>query len=163
MLGHPISADGDGHAEARTAVTNCREAGFGKFDRLAKGSGPPILYTAGEPEYGVLTNDVNAGLRLPQARALSLEHFNSGCATLHGCVSQKGYTCPGPPKTMSPFMSAMYDELQAPMAPDGFDLATPPEYVTGVKTATVNSVAGWVRDGAQLVWQSQSQNTEACT
>ena len=163
MLGHPIATASEGHPEAHAVVTQCKQAGFNKYDTMAQGSGPAILYTAGEPEYGVLTNDVNAGLRLPQARPLSLEQFNSGCVNPQGCVSQKGYTCPGERKTLSPFMSALYDELQSPVAPDGFDFETPPAYVTGVKATTVNSVAGWARDGSQLVWQSQSRNAQACT
>jgi hypothetical protein len=151
------------HAKAHAVTTTCDAAGFNRYDTTMTGSGPPIQYTAGEPEYGVITNDVNAGLRLPQSRPLNLEEFNSGCVNPQGCVDQKGYVCPGPVKTLSPFMSALYDELQSPVAPHSFDETVPPAYVTGIKETGVNSVAGWARDGSQLLWQAQSSNQQTCT
>ena len=139
--------------------TRCEPMGFNMYETVDVRTMPAISYTSGEPRYGAITSDVNAGLRLPQARPLSLETFNSGCVNPHGCVSnfEDGFKCPGPLKTTNAQLSTLFDDLYAPYAPDNFEMMSPPAYVVGIKSTGVNSVLGWqsASKGA-LEWQLDS-------
>jgi len=146
------------------ATTKCEAAGFNIYDVRDQRAFPPITYTAGEPEYGVITADPNAGLRLAQSRQLTLEGFNSGCVNPQGCVSnaQDGFACAGPVKEQTPFMRALYNDLNGPVAPGNFEY-NPPSYVMGVKLDTVNSVTGWEQGtGGRPRWQAAG-NVSPCT
>jgi hypothetical protein len=108
--------------------THCKSAGFNTYETLDSRAFPPITYTSGEPTYGAVTADVNAGLRLPQSRPFSVDTFNSGCVNPHGCVNnaEGGFRCPGPVQTQTPTMRALFDELYAPFAPPGLEMSPPP-------------------------------------
>lgn len=145
-------------------VTSCQPISYNVYETLDKRSLPTVSQSSGEPHYGTITTDVNAGLRLPQARPMNIETFNSGCVNPHGCVSNiaEGFACPGPLKQPSSAISNLYDVLQAPYAPHNFEMKPPPPYVVGIKETSLNSVVGWRanKDGKQE-WQTHAA-TQPC-
>lgn len=72
--------------------------GFNTYETLDQRASPAITYLSGEPSYGMITADTNAGLRMPQSRPLNLDAYNSGCVNPHTCVSstELGFGCSGP-------------------------------------------------------------------
>ena len=145
------------------ATTTCNEAGFKMYSTTDGRRLPGITYLSGEPSYGVVSTDVNSQLRLPQARPMTIESFNSGCVNPHGCVSGDGFTCAGPVKSLAPAVRALYAELNSPFAPGSFELKPPPSYVVGVKASGINSVLGWQQgpDG-KPIWHRDAVPSAAC-
>jgi len=153
-------------------VSACASTAFNIYETTDLTTSSTILASAGEPKYGMLTVDSNAGLRQPQARSSHAESYNSGCTNPHGCVSnpKEGFLCPGSVRTQSPTMRKLYDELNRPYAAN-FDMLDPPEYVVGIKENSINSVSGW-NDGGNRApilgnvprWKaSQDATTQACS
>jgi hypothetical protein len=83
----------------------------------------------------------------PRAPRL-LPEFNSGCLR-----SSSGAA-----------LGALYDELNAPLAPGRFDTLAPAE-VAGIKHGTVNSVTGWLvgADGLRAWQRSAAPDFQACS
>jgi hypothetical protein len=103
----------------------------------------------------MITADTNAGLRMPQARPLTLDAYNSGCVNPHACVAsaELGFNCSGPVQQQAPMMKMLYNDLNSPFLSTDFEY-TPQQYMMGIKFNTVNSVTGWNRDAAGgYVWQ----------
>ena len=144
------------------AQTACTRVGFNVTDSKDTYKHPAIFYDAAMPQYGMVSADPNAGLRMPQSRKLVLESFNSGCVNPHGCVNNDGYECTGPVKQMSPHMAAVYEELNRPFAPNAFEY-DPPAYVMGIKNNSVNSVTGWqTADNGEPKWKRDAPVQESC-
>ena len=159
-----VKTSGADYARMYSTETSCEPVSFNKYETTDKRTLPTISYTSGEPSYGTITADVNAGLRFPQARQLSIETYNSGCVNPYGCVSnpQEGFACHGAPKEPSPAISKLYSVLNKPYAPRSFELERPPDYVVGIKENGVNSVSGWQLDAAgKWEWQRDA-HPEPC-
>ena len=140
------------------ATTVCQATGFNTYQSGNEQGYPQVYYTSGEPRYGMVVTDFNAGLRLPQSRPLVIDSYNSGCLNPHGCVNNQrdGFTCGGPVKVQTKYMRALYDDLNGPYAPNDFDLE-PPAYVMGIKNGGINSVTGWAKNASgQLVWEENA-------
>lgn len=146
-----------------SAETSCEPISFNTYETLDKQM-PATAYSTGEPSYGMITADVNAGLRLPQARPMNVETYNSGCVNPYGCVSnpQEGVACAGPLKEPSPAILSLYSMLNKPFAPNGFEMKSPPAYVVGVKEKGVNSVSGWQVDAAGTWEWQRDAHTQPC-
>ena len=154
------------HSRLHAMETACEHRGFNTYETVDKRVLPSIISTSGEPNYGTITADVNAGLRFPQSRQMNLENFNSGCINPYGCVSnvEEGFACSGPLKEPSPALSTLYKHLNSPYAPNSFEMKNPPEYVVGIKESSVNSVLGWQRkpnDPTVLEWHANAHR-EPC-
>ena len=144
------------------ATTECAAAGFNVYQTSDTRGSPPISYTAGEPRYGMLSADTNAGLRLPQSRPLNLDAYNSGCVNPQGCVSNPadGFTCSGPLQKPSMFLESLYQDLNAPFDPAKLEY-NPPAYMMGIKNGTANSVTGWAKTATGLAWMGAG-NVQPC-
>lgn len=146
-------------ARAHEAVTKCEPMGFNTYETLDQRASPAITYLSGEPSYGMITADTNAGLRMPQSRPLNLDAYNSGCVNPHTCVSstELGFGCSGPVQQQAPMMEMLYNDLNSPFLSSEFEY-TPKQYVMGIKNNTVNSVSGWNRGKAEgtYVWQESA-------
>ncbi len=165
LRGYPREVGAAGESRLHDTTTRCEDAGFRVTDTVDQRVLPPVSYLSGEPTYGMLSVDVNGGLRLPQSRPLTVEAYNTGCVNPHGCVNneQDGFGCLGPVKKESPFMRALYTELQMPYAPDSFEMQPPPDYVVGTKATGVNSVTGWrVTPEGRYLWEQESTQAVPC-
>ncbi len=154
-----MAADAGAPARFHESTTTCEKTGVGTFDTRDGRVWPAIADLGGEPRYGMLSADANAGLRMPQARKLSLDAYNSGCVNPHGCVNTEGFGCPGPVAAMGEELTQLYDELNKPAAPGRFEYS-PPSYMMGIKSGTANSVTGWdVGADGQMAWKTGEQAT----
>lgn len=146
-------------ARLHESATSCEQTGVGTFDTRDGLIWPAVAYMSGEPRYGMLSADANAGMRMPQSRKLSLDAYNSGCLNPHGCVNTEGFKCTGPVASMGEELTELFTELNKSAAPAGFEY-NPPSYMMGIKMDTVNSVTGWaVGADGQMAWKSSKQAT----
>lgn len=134
------------------ANTKCTEDRFNKFEtkNTLKYPQGDIMNTVSR---GMVSPTWNLGLRNPQAKKLTIDHYNSGCVTPSGCVPQApgglapdvpGFQCFGTTESFGKEISKAYDYLNAPLLGDGFEF-TPPSYMQGIKIDGPNSVSGWDR------------------
>ena len=140
---------------AHEATTKCEPFGFNTYETVDQRVLPKITYLSGEPAYGMITADTNAGLRMPQSRQFNIDAYNSGCVNPHSCVNSNelGFGCSGPVQQPAPMMKLLYDDLNAPFLSSDFEYK-PTQYMMGIKNNTVNSVTGWNRDPAgTFVWE----------
>lgn len=113
---------------------------------------------------GQITALPNLGLRQPQGKKMTYDHFNNGCVNPQGCVNTEGFTCGGAPSQSSKQIDSLFAFLNAPYLPDGTEYA-PPKYVMGLKAGGVNSVTGWEVDSGsgRYRWQQDlSADGSAC-
>ena len=129
--------------------STCEEIGFNRFETL---SADP-----GSPEYGVLTQGYNIGLRQCQAKKLNIDEYNSGCINQYGCLSSPENKCLGKPKKLNEVMEARYAKLNAPYDPSGSEY-NPPQYMMGWKDGGVNSVTGHRVTNNRATWQNEPTN-----
>jgi hypothetical protein len=138
---------------------SCQTIGFNKYEEQDMMLYPQIdVFPL--VERGNISPDWNAGLRMPQAKQITVDMYNSGCTAPWGCVSNTGFRCNSGAKHSE--IGKFYDFLQAPFMAGVYkgDLEyEPPEFMAGIKTGTFNSVNGWnaasgpPKKDVEYVWQ----------
>jgi hypothetical protein len=98
---------------------------------------------------GMVSPVWNLGLRNPQAKKLTIDHYNGGCITPAGCVPDisgepDGFRCFGSKESFGKEITRAYNYLNAPLLADGFEY-TPPSYMQGIKVDGPNAATGWER------------------
>ena len=75
------------------ATPHCAENLLNRYEVIQK-KGYPEGDVFPEIQHGMIAQDWNKGLRLPQAKLMSAEVYNSGCFDAWGCVGNSSFYCP---------------------------------------------------------------------
>lgn len=147
---------GSAGSTRQTPAEKCGETSLNTFEQRH-----PEEFGGGWDAYqavqrGTISKAFNLGLLPGQRKAVTVDHYNQGCASPWGCVDNGNRRClgsEGQSTGFGPFMQRRYDALQSDFDPQEKQ-APPPDYVQGWKARGVNSMSGWERgaDG-RYAWE----------